>query len=252
MVSSRKYMISSAITSAVLLVALLFALFAMNPSLGWFSDAEEATATGMQVKSKVVGIEAEILKVTLVRTNTSEEISADTNGVFYIEGFVPGDKIIFELQVTNIADQDVNLTVNLAGNKNELPHISKENDEYLWLSTQLFISSASSSVDGATALVPSNGSGRAYLYPVSGYDPKSDPIPTNLKVGKAGEHYCSGPLHSGLVLDPGETCTLSYTLGFVNSDVDQEEFKSDHFNGTAGKQPGYFAPYFEVDYSDKD
>ena len=75
---------------------------------------------------------------------------------------------------------------------------------------------------------------------------------SNITTVKSGEHYCEKNLHEGIIIAPGETCTLTYQIGFVNSDVDQEEFKSDHFNGTAGKQPGYFAPYFVIDYSDKD
>ena len=261
MVSSKKYMISSAITSAVLLVALLFALFAMNPSLGWFSDADEATATGMQVKSKVSGIEAQIIKVTLVHTDgTNEEIPL-SGGLFNVNRFVPGDKIVFDIKVTNTSDDSVNLSVYLAGNKDEKPHISQDGAERLWLSTQLFISRASCTIESSaesdddsqvTAIVPDNGTGRAYLYPITGYDPKTDAIPTDKTTGKSGDHYCSGPLHEDVILAPSDVCTFSYTMGFVNSDVDQEEFKSDHFNGTAGQQAGYFSAYFEVDYSDKD
>lgn len=261
MVSSRKYMISSALTTAVLLVALLFALFAMNPSLGWFSDAETATATGMQVKSKVSGVEAQIIKVTLVHTDGTNEDIPLSGGLFNVNGFVPGDKLVFDIKVTNNSDDSVNLSVYLMGNKDEKPHISSEGDEYLWLSTQLFISRASCTIESSsendvdsqgTAIVPDDGTGRAYLYPISGYNPKVDAIPTGTKTGKSGYHYCENPLHEGVILASESSCQLSYTIGFVNSEIDQEEFKSDHFNGSAGQQAGYFSAYFEVDYSDKD
>lgn len=215
-------LLSVIVVGAVLVVA-LYTFY--DSSLAWFSNNNEVMAQGMSVVSRgAPKLDTELKNFKRIRNGVAV---TDASNPF--TGLIPGDKVTFEIVVTNQSKEDVNLRLLMAAPNGNTDKGYVADGKYYYFGTQFRINSIKiGESDKLTAVGresflltlpdPDTANGNDYE-PYTSKNGKLLP-PTSIDAGLTFTNQADKALTSAILLAAETSLTFTVEIEFVdNEDV---------------------------------